>query len=166
MNLSTFNFQLSTSNFQLSTVNCRLHFKQPAGTSRGVYNYRDVWYVKIQSDDCPARWGIGECAPLPNLSCAASPDYERALNGACLDLKQKGFLDRECLRLYPSILFGLETAIRHYETGSFAFWNTPFARGENGIPINGLIWMGDYRSMLNQIETKIAAGFRCIKLKI
>ena len=166
MNLSTFNFQLSTSNFQLSTVNCRLHFKQPAGTSRGVYNYRDVWYVKIQSDDCPERWGIGECAPLPNLSCDASPDYERALNGACLDLKQKGFLDRECLRLYPSILFGLETAIRHYETGSFAFWNTPFARGENGIPINGLIWMGDYRSMLNQIETKIAAGFRCIKLKI
>jgi hypothetical protein len=45
-------------------------------------------------------------------------------------------------------------------------WDTPFSRGEAGIPINGLIWMADYDTMLKQIESKIQAGFRCIKLKI
>jgi hypothetical protein len=63
-------------------------------------------------------------------------------------------------------LFGLETAFRHYETGSFRLWDTPFSRGEEGIPINGLIWMGDYLKMAEQIEHKLNDGFRCIKLKI
>lgn len=45
-------------------------------------------------------------------------------------------------------------------------WDTAFSRGETGIPINGLIWMGDFNKMLAQIETKMNAGFRCIKLKI
>jgi len=110
--------------------------------------------------------GIGECAPLPDLSCDALPDYEQILVGACRRLEQEGRLDTERLRPYPSILFGLETAVRHFETGSYALWNTPFSRGEAGIPINGLIWMSDYENMLKQIETKLSAGFRCIKLKI
>lgn len=41
-----------------------------------------------------------------------------------------------------------------------------FSRGEVGIPINGLIWMGDFENMLSQIEKKMEAGFRCVKLKI
>lgn len=143
-----------------------MHFKQPARTSRGVYPARDVWYVKILSDKQPERWGIGECAPLPDLSCDALPDYEQILADACRHLEQNGYLDTERLRPYPSILFGLETAVRHYEAGSFSLWNTLFSRGETGIPINGLIWMSDYQDMLKQIEVKIAAGFRCIKLKI
>ena len=143
-----------------------MHFKQPARTSRGIYPARDVWYVKIFSDKQPERWGIGECAPLPDLSCDALPDYEQTLASACRHLEQEGYLDTERLRPYPSILFGMETAVRHFESGSFALWNTPFSRGETGIPINGLIWMSDYHNMLKQIETKISAGFRCIKLKI
>ncbi len=53
--------------------------------------------------------------------------------------------DTEALRAYPSILFGLETAFRHFQTGNFALWDTDFSRGKAGIPINGLIWMGDYK---------------------
>jgi o-succinylbenzoate synthase len=149
----------------ISNIHRQLHFKQPARTSRGAYSVRDVWYVKIRSDK-HERWGIGECAPLPDLSCDALPDYERILADACRNLEQEGQLNVERLRPYPSILFGLETAVRHFETGSFALWDTPFSRGETGIPINGLIWMSDYPNMLKQVETKIAAGFRCIKLKI
>ena len=144
----------------------QLHFKQPARTSRGAYSVRDVWYVKIQSAEQPERLGIGECAPLPDLSCDALPDYEQILANACLRLEQEGRLDTERLRPYPSILFGLETAVRHFEAGSYALWDTSFSRGEAGIPINGLIWMSDYSNMLKQIETKLSAGFRCIKLKI
>lgn len=40
------------------------------------------------------------------------------------------------------------------------------SRGQAGIPINGLIWMGDYKYMLEQVEEKMKEGFRCVKLKI
>ena len=118
-----------------------LHFKQPAGTSRGIYTTRKVWYLHFTSPDFPGRVGIGECAPLPALSCDDLPDYE-------------------------DILFGLETAIWHFFAGSWALSDTAFSRGEVGIPINGLIWMGDFDHMLSQIEKKMEAGFRCVKLKI
>jgi L-alanine-DL-glutamate epimerase-like enolase superfamily enzyme len=72
----------------------------------------------------------------------------------------------EALRPYPSILFGLETALRHLETGGYRLWTTSFSKGEKGIPVNGLVWMGDYDYMLEQIEAKMQQGFRCIKLKI
>jgi len=143
-----------------------LHFKQPAGTSRGVYNTRKVWYVGITSVEEPQRIGLGECAPLPNLSCDDLPDYENILSDACKLLEQTGEIDKEALRPYPSILFGLETALLHFQANSFALWDTPFSRGETGIPINGLIWMGDYAQMFCQIEKKMELGFRCIKLKI
>ena len=143
-----------------------LHFKQPAGTSRGVYTTRRLWYVVVRTTDNPEVWGVGECAPLPALSCDDLPDYESILRKACSDLSAKGVLDKEGLRPYPSILFGLETALRQVGTGSWKLWDTAFARGEAGIPINGLIWMGDYRKMLDQIEVKMRTGFRCVKLKI
>ena len=142
-----------------------LHFKQPAGTSRGVYTTRRVWYLHLTSDSQPGREGIGECAPLPNLSCDDLPHYEQLLSSLCQEAAQSG-IDYERLRPYPSILFGLETAFRHFERGTASLWDTPFSRGEQGIPINGLIWMGSYTHMLAQIEAKMQAGFRCIKLKI
>lgn len=143
-----------------------LHFKQPAGTSRGVYNTRKVWYIEISSMENPSIKGIGECAPLPNLSCDDVPQYEEVLQQACGKVAREGNIPTESLRNYPSILFGLETALRHYETGSLALWDTPFSRGEAGIPINGLIWMGNFEEMYRQIEAKMEAGYRCIKLKI
>ena len=144
-----------------------LHFKQPAGTSRGVYTTRKVWYVHVSSSAFPGRVGVGECAPLPALSCDDRPDYESVLKAACRRVEEaQGVLDTEALRDFPSILFGLETAFRHLQRGSWALWDTPFARGEAGIPINGLIWMGAFDRMLSQIEDKMKAGFRCIKLKI
>lgn len=142
-----------------------LRFKQPAGTSRGVYTEHAVWYVVLYDSLHPKHWGIGECAPLVQLSCDDLPDYEVRLRRFC-DLLEEGLLDKEMLRPYPSMLFGLETAFRHYHQESFALWETPFAKGETGIPINGLIWMGRPEEMLKQVEDKINRGFHCIKLKI
>ncbi len=143
-----------------------LHFKQPAKTSRGAYTTRRLWYLHLTNDDCPGREGIGECAPLPDLSCDARPDYETLLRRFCAGIAQRGSWDSAALCDYPSMLFGIETAFRHYERQSYALWDTPFSRSEAGIPINGLIWMADYERMLAQIETKLASGFRCVKLKI
>lgn len=144
----------------------QLHFHRPAGTSRGVYLTRDVWYLHLTSDEFPGRVGVGECAPLPGLSCDDRPDYAIVLAQAALNTTTHGEIDAEALRPYPSILFGLETAFLHLRAGGYALWDTPFSRGEQGIPINGLIWMGRYPEMLAQVEAKLAAGFRCIKLKI
>ena len=52
-----------------------LHFKQPAGTSRGVYTTRKVWYIVLTDTENPNHFGIGECAPLPALSCDDVPEY-------------------------------------------------------------------------------------------
>lgn len=163
---STLN-SLKRMNCKIDIVPRLLHFKQPAGTSRGTYNTRKVWYLYYSSPEFPGRIGIGECAPLPNLSCDDYPDYEQRLIQICLEVeKEGGRLDLNKLSHYPSILFGLEVASRHFSVGNWALWDTPFSRGESGIPINGLIWMADFNKMLSQIESKIEAGFRCIKLKI
>lgn len=136
-------------NCKIDIIPRLLHFKQPAGTSRGVYTTRKVWYLHLTSPDYPGRTGIGECAPLPVLSCDDLPDYEDILVKACRRLEDcGGDLDVESLRNYPSILFGLETAVRHFRIGSWALYDTAFSRGKAGVPINGLIWMGDFDRML------------------
>ena len=141
-----------------------LHFKQPAGTSRGVYTTRKIWLVHLVDGESE---GIGECAPLPDLSCDAMSDeaYEEKLNHFCQNLCQTGTIDEDALRDYPSMLFGLETALLNLQNGDRLF-DTAFSRGEVGIPINGLVWMGNHEEMLQRLEEKLAKGFRCIKLKI
>jgi len=139
-----------------------LHFKQPAGTSRGVYTTRKSWFVTLSDGE---RTGIGECAPLPDLSCDARPDYGKCLDEFCRKLCEKGCIDIEAMRDYPSMLFGLETALLNLRHGDLLF-DTAFSRGETGIPINGLVWMGNHEEMLRRMEEKLEAGFRCVKLKI
>jgi len=148
-----------------------LHFKQPAGTSRGVYHDRRVWHIVITyTQNGHNAFGLGECAPLYDLSCDFTEDYENTLFHFCHELEVKGFLDYDALRPYPSILFGLETALLSAKAslrGNYLeLFDTPFARGETGIPINGLVWMGSKDEMLARMEEKLEAGFRCIKLKI
>jgi len=150
-----------------------LHFKQPAGTSRGVYTTRRSWFVTaVVPDGSPSgpAVGIGECAPLPDLSCDARPDYGEVLRSFCDEVERTGQIDYEAMRDYPSMLFGLETALLDVrcqkEAGRSMLFDTAFSRGEMGIPINGLVWMGNYDEMLQRLEQKLEQGFRCVKLKI
>ena len=138
-----------------------LHFKQPAGTSRGVYTERRSWFVTVSDGE---RSGVGECAPLPDLSCDARPDYGDVLRRFCDQVEQSGQIDYEAMRDYPSMLFGLETALLSFRRSPL--FDTAFSRGEEGIPINGLVWMGRYDEMLERMEQKLQQGFHCVKLKI
>ena len=152
-----------------------LHFKQPARTSRGAYTEHDMLLVTITGDvettDAEGHLvrrgglGVGECAPLPDLSCDrhAYDDYETT--GRLLEEALQSDDYSEHLRDYPALLFALESAMFEYQQNP-VLYQTPFARGEHGIPINGLVWMADYEGMLQQVKTKLKAGFRCIKLKI
>ena len=154
-------------NFHIGIAPLTLHFKQPAGTSRGVYLDRKTWLLTLSSPEKPGVEGVGECAPLPNLSCDDLPHYEETLQQACQQFFQTGVINHKELTPYPSIRFGLETALWQWQrNGSMALSQTPFARGEKGIPINGLVWMGTFEEMATRIEEKLKQGFRCIKLKI
>lgn len=152
--------------FRIAIIPYTLHFKQPAGTSRGVYTEHRVWYVVFTDTEDESHFGIGECAPLPDLSCDYDAQYQERLAACCKMTEEKQTVDVEALRNYPSILFGLETAMRHYNRSSWQLWDSSFAEGKQGISINGLIWMADYAHMLKQIEAKLQQNFRCIKLKI
>lgn len=140
-----------------------LHFKQPAGTSRGVYTTRKIWLLTVEHD---GRTAIGECAPLPQLSCDDIPDYEAVLRRFCDIIEATGSIPYDEMRNYPSMLFGVETALAQLSRTDGLLYGTPFSHGEEGIPINGLVWMGTHDEMLSRLKEKLALGFRCVKLKI
>lgn len=143
-----------------------LIFNKPAATSRGVMLQREVWYLFIENDE-GSKTGIGEIAPLKNLSCDAIPELEDKIAMVCCDINNYKYWIENGLENFPSIRFGLETAIAdlHAKQDKILF-TSEFTRGKVGITINGLVWMGDADFMRRQIAEKIKQGFGCIKLKI
>ena len=129
-----------------------LHFKQPAGTSRGVYTTRHSYYLTLTSAEHPGIKGVGECATLPDLSCDAKPEYELTLRQVCQMVEQMGRIPYDMIRAYPSITFGLETAFADFfrqcpaidvpawATYLASLYDTPFARGEEGITTDWYGW--------------------------
>lgn len=155
------------SRYHIDITSRTFHFKEPAGTSRGIYRTRLSRFVHLTCDDLPGVVGVGECAPLPKLSCDDLPDYDEVLRRHCDSVCARGSIDVEAMRDVPSMLFGLETAWRQLHAGgSMALSDSPFSRGEEGIPINGLVWMGDFDTMAKRLEQKLDQGFSCVKIKI
>ncbi|MDX8340518.1 o-succinylbenzoate synthase [Draconibacterium sp. IB214405] len=140
-----------------------LHFKQAAGTSRGVLKTRTVWYLFLEENGVT---GLGECAPLPGLSIETPEQVEVQLDKICADPKL--FINNiDLLKDISSLKFALESALLDLKNGGKRDpFPSAFSHGKEGIPINGLIWMNEIENMQRQIEEKLAAGFRCIKLKI
>ncbi len=184
-----------------SVYRYQLHFKEPAMTSRGTYVHHAIWYVLLEQlspSGSVEAIGLGECAPLPDLS----PEYMKHRTGAADETKSSvesryGAVVCEAVQLFagalnakllcgvslsslslndlfpcneqphPAIVFALETALLQLQHGgSWRYIDSPFSRGSVGIPINGLIWMGNIEQMSERIATKVEQGYRCIKLKI
>ena len=156
--------------FHIDITDRVLHFKHPAGTSRGVYTTRHSYFLTLTSDSKPGVMGIGECATLPDLSCdtlGSDYAYARTLRSLCDLFCATGQINYDMWRPYPSMLFGLETALAQWNAnGSSQLFDTPFGRGEEGITINGLVWMGSFDEMYARLQEKLDKGFRCVKLKI
>lgn len=141
-----------------------LDFKRPSGTSRGILNQKETWFLKIEEEQ---KVGIGECGILRGLSVDDRPDYEENLKWACenIHLGEQTLYDR--LVDFPSIQFGIEMAFKSFNAEkTFELFPSVFTSGQEGIAINGLIWMGDISFMQDQITEKLEAGFDCIKMKI
>lgn len=141
----------------------QLHFNRPAGTSRGVYKSRWVWFVIIEDNDVK---GTGECAPLPGLSAETPQEVEQLLNEICKNPDR--FLQNPALYQHiSSVRFAIECALLDlHHGGRGLLFSNDFSKGKKAIPINGLIWMGNMDFMQKQIDEKLEAGNRCIKLKI
>ena len=159
---------------QSSLTKKTFHFNFTARTSRGRMNDRTSWFIKIWDDAQPDVVGIGECAPLPGLSIDDKPDFEETLRKTIdkiqtLNCRNGSFLEYAVAFVpsgYPSIVFGVETAILDLKNGGKRIiFDNSFLQSKP-IPINGLVWMGDLDQMLQQASIKIEDGFRCIKVKV
>ncbi|PZU80114.1 MAG: o-succinylbenzoate synthase [Chryseobacterium sp.] len=140
-----------------------LNFKRPSGTSRGVLNTKETYFIEISEDD---KKGIGECSLFRGLSFDDDDDYEDALEWACRNINLKLEELQEELINHPSIIFGIEQALLNLQHQGDLYFPSHFTEGKESIKINGLIWMGDAYYMQSQIEEKLESGFSCIKLKI
>ena len=141
-----------------------LHFKQPAGTSRGVLTEKPTYIIKIYDENDPEHFGLGECAVFPGLSPEADGRYEYKLVEMLANIALGRGTD---LSRYSSLNYGLEMAIRDYAGGCrHIYWPTEFTEGKSEMTINGLIWMGSEEEMLARLDEKIKAGFKCVKMKI
>jgi len=137
-----------------------LNFITPGGTSRGVMTTKTSYFIKITDGK---KVGIGECGLLQGLSFDDRPGYEEYLDKICDNPE----LELSDLNRWPSIRAGLEMAKLDLQNGNHGFfYDSEFRRGKTGLPINGLVWMGDKDEMKTSVIEKINSGFTCIKIKI
>ena len=154
-----------------------LHFRMEAGTSRGVLTQKTSWILKVTDEEQPGVTGYGECGPLPGLSIDDLPDFGAQLASVCqlfnqLDLEVFPFnlsiiLQQVIPENLPSVRFGIEMALLDFMNGGQKTqFKNPFSKGEKGISMNGLIWMGSYDHMARQIEDKLEQGYTTLKMKV
>lgn len=160
--------------FEVSYKKHTLNFKFDAGTSRGILKTRDVYYIIIKEREGGKIVGLGEAAPLKGLSIDDLPDFELAVKAHCHKVAEDLAAEKPIATILaniaqelPALRFGFEMALRDLENdGKRIYYEGDFTNGKKAIPINGLIWMNSKEHMLGQVEEKLAAGFRCIKMKI
>jgi o-succinylbenzoate synthase len=141
-----------------------LNFKNPSGTSRGILRTKETWFIILDEN---GKTGIGETGLFRGLSIDDVANYELKLSWVCQNINLSlNALLKECFE-YPSIQFGLEQAfLSLISKNRFELFPSQFTKGEQSIPINGLVWMGEKEFMKNQIKEKLTSGFSCIKMKI
>ena len=144
-----------------------LDFKQAAKTSRNTLKQKPTYLITI-SDTEKEIIGTGEASTIEGLSRDNEELIEDKISTVCAEINQTQKLNPASdLSLFPAVKFGFETAIRDLQMGGEKiFYETDFTQKRKGIPINGLIWMGDLAFMKEQILEKLENGYNCLKLKI
>ncbi|MBK9147874.1 MAG: o-succinylbenzoate synthase [Flavobacteriales bacterium] len=137
------------------------------GTSKGPIHARTVWYLIAWNEEAPELKGIGEATLFPGHSkefpadvklkltelCERTSDWQERLNGDLVDV--------------PSVRFAVEQCLRDLQAGGTkTLFPSAFTLGKQGIPINGLVWMGNKATMKQRIKEQIESGFTTLKMKI
>ncbi|MES2627915.1 MAG: o-succinylbenzoate synthase [Bacteroidota bacterium] len=142
-------------------------FKTPGGTSRGVLSTKDSWILRLTDSASQGITGIGEVSVIEGLSMDLPGKMEEMLNWLVKHINLPQVEIAQQLSDFPAIRFGLECSEIDLAAGGKQFlFDTPFTRGEAPIPINGLIWMGNFDEMRIRIIEKLNEGYRCIKIKV
>ena len=106
-------------------------------------------------------WGMQPDLGLSMESeSAALEALNRVAKSGCLDAMS---VPADC----PAVRFAVETAAWDLHNGGRGLVaDSPFARGERAIDINGLVWMGPIDDMLSQFEDLVERGFTTLKCKV
>ncbi len=140
------------------------HFIKPAVTSRGALTVKETYFIFLERGGIT---GIGECALFRGLGADDRPDYEAKVAEVCQAINRGD--EVPSLLEWSSIRFGLEMAQANLEQAeTWQFFPSDWSRSatDQGIKINGLIWMDSPDNMLAAAFDKADAGFDCIKFKI
>lgn len=141
-----------------------LHFKQPAGTSRGWMRDKETYLLIAEVN---GRKAYGECNLFKGLSSDDREGYEEKLEDICQRIPDEKENVLSSLRDWPSIAFGVETLLLDLKNGcNQIIFPDAFVDDTFTIPTNGLIWMGDKEQMMQRVDQKLGLGYSCIKLKI
>ena len=141
-----------------------LQFITPGQTSRGTLYSKRSWFFILEQNGYS---GVGECSVIPGLNPEYKDGYEQKIFEIAGKINSGVVPSLDDLDDFPSIRFGLETALldlQHESQG--ILFPSAFTRGEKGIPINGLIWMGSKQEMQSRISEKLNQGFMVLKLKV
>lgn len=163
------NLSNSSNVAEMKAAYCKyiLVFKEPATTSRETMRVKETFFVKVWDEHRPEIFGIGECPLFRGLSCDDRPDYEAVLHNICQQVDDFSSDLHHKLKDWPSIVFGLETALLDLKNGGRRIiFPGDWPSGKKSLTINGLVWMGSEQQMLRRVEAKLRDGFRCIKFKI
>ncbi|MDE6267111.1 MAG: o-succinylbenzoate synthase [Muribaculaceae bacterium] len=131
-----------------------LVFKEPAITSRSTMLHKETYFIRIFDETVPEGSVVGEVPLFRGLSAEDTPGFEQSLREYCSGYPDAGYPSMS------SLAFGIDSVKQQ-----ISLLNNP-DEDEIRIPINGLVWMGDKRTMSGRIRQKLDAGFRCVKLKI
>ena len=150
--------------YKIKIVSHNLKFKFLAKTSRDELRTKETNFVLLTNEI--GKTGIGEASIISGLSIENQAEFKAKL----MELETHpeyvdGFHTR--YQNFPAIRFGIETALLDLKSEKRQIlFDTEFSKNEAPIPINGLVWMGDFNFMKSQVKEKLKAGFTCIKLKI
>jgi len=139
----------------------------PLGTSKGTINARTVWYLIAWHADRPGIKGIGEAALFPGHSAESPEQVRMKLGELCARTSDWEHRLNTDLVAVPSVRFAVEQVLKDLKVGDTKLlFPSTFTIGQSGIPINGLVWMGDKDTMRKRLREQIEGGNRCIKMKI
>ena len=150
---------------QAQYISRPLHFIRPAGTSRGVLHHKPCWYIVLGGDD--GTRSIGEVSFIPGLSLEDPGEMDIKLDHICKLINRGEMNPAQYLPSLPGVQFALESALKDLENGGKGIlFQSEFTEGRLGLPINGLIWMGDRAYLREQILARVKSGFKVLKMKV
>lgn len=147
---------------RMAVVERSMQFRVPAQTSRDTLTSKPSFF--LVAEDSHGRIGVGECSLIPGLSMESVAEARGALE----HLASCGTLDAMSVPpSLPAVRFAVETAAWDLAGGGEGtLVDSPFARGESHIDINGLVWMNTLQEMASQFDTLVQHGFRTLKCKV